>query len=260
MPPHRCHYHDAFISNFFRLDFIMRFLSGAFAAAFSAVVATSAAAVPLSGVFQVEAVNVTNISGTQSRAQLSTWEDALELAISGTGPLADANSDAVRDVFTYTGPLSFRVGQPQNADYTVAQWLATTAPLGGSVSDLSSELGARQLSRGNIGNGTAETTFFMFTLLNAPAADFSIQHDDGVAVFDDGTEIGFRRGPNGERTLDVAGFDGGMLQFLYVATNGNPSVFEVDADIAPIPLPASLPLLLGAIGFLGWRAKRRNAA
>jgi PEP-CTERM motif len=43
------------------------------------------------------------------------------------------------------------------------------------------------------------------------------------------------------------------------------AVFEVDGDINPsaVPLPATLPLFatgLGALGLLGWRRKRKNAA
>jgi hypothetical protein len=89
--------------------------------------------------------------------------------------------------------------------------------------------------------------------------DLTITHDDGVAVFDDGVEIGFSRGPTAEKTTVVNGFDGGALQFIYVATNGNPSVFEVNQIMNPVPLPAGLPMLLGALGLLGWRARRRTA-
>jgi hypothetical protein len=234
----------------------MRLSAVALAACFSLAAAGSAIAVPLSGLFSVSAVNVTNLTSAQSQATSANFDAAVELATSSTGAFNDGDSDAVHDTFTYDGALDFRVGGSQNANYTVEQWLTTAGS--GTVSGLSTALGDRQLSRSSIGNGTAETTFFIFTLLNAPAGDFTIQHDDGVAVFDDGVEIGFRRGPNGERTLNVNGFDGGTLQFLYVATNGNPSVLEV--DIQPVPLPATLPLLLGAVGFLGWRARRRPAA
>jgi hypothetical protein len=98
----------------------------------------------------------------------------------------------------------------------------------------------------------------LFSLLDATPADFTIVHDDGVAVFDDAAEIGFNRGPTGETTTFVEGFNGCTLEFLYVATNGNPSILEVDAS--PVPLPATAPLLAGALGLAGWAVRRRRKA
>jgi hypothetical protein len=146
--------------------------------------------------------------------------------------------------------------------YTIGHWFATG---GGTITDIAdpgfefSKVSGLQMSRSSFSNGTAVTTFARFTQLGALASDFTIVHDDGVAVFENGSEIGFNRGPTGETTTVVNGFDGGTLQFLYFATNGNPSIFEADA-VAPILLPASAPLLTGALGLAGRALRRRRTA
>lgn len=197
-----------------------------------------AAAATLSGTFTVEAVNVSNVNSAQSGATLANFGAAAGLA------------GATSFSFTYTGDLDFRVGGPQDASpYSIATWLNTGT---GSVSGLDVAFGDLQLSFPDINAGTATTTFFYFTL-NSPlnAGEFSVTHDDGFAIFDDGTERGGVVGPVGETTTSETGFDGGTFSLLYVASNGNPSILEVDAAI--VPVPASLPLLalgLGAFGFL----------
>ncbi|MBT8460225.1 MAG: VPLPA-CTERM sorting domain-containing protein, partial [Boseongicola sp.] len=88
------------------------------------------------------------------------------------------------------------------------------------------------------------------------AGDFVIDHDDGIAVGDDGVRIGRNDGPTVERTTKVFGFDGGEFSLLYVATNGDPSVLRVNGDLAPIPLPATLPLLLVGMGGLAMMRRK----
>jgi hypothetical protein len=221
--------------------------------------AATAGAATLGGLFQVTVVNVTNLNSSESEARIENLVAASNKALGG-GDFGGADSVAIGTVFTYDGSLDFRVEGSQNADYTIGQWFATgggiiASPFSGfDFSDVS----GLQLSRSNIDNGTAETTFMLFSLLDATPADFTIVHDDGVAVFDDTVEIGFNRGPTGETTTFVEGFNGGTLEFLYVATNGNPSILEVDAT--PVPLPATAPLLAGALGLAGWAVRRRRKA
>jgi len=53
----------------------------------------------------------------------------------------------------------------------------------------------------------------------------------------------------------------GVMLFASTAANQN-TPFQVDFDIAPVPIPAALPLFatgLGMIGLLGWRRKKSAA-
>lgn len=232
----------------------------------SAVVALSLASVGvagastlLSGIFNVTAVNVTNLSTSESRATMSNFNSALAGTLGN--PASDPQPSVFNtDTFTYTGALNFSVGQPQRADQRIDDWLDTA---GGNVTGLSSLFAGLQLSFPDIGSGSATTTFFLFERIgNLTAGVFDIRHDDGVALFDDGVRAGGFNGPNGVRNTNGIAFDGGALSILYVATNGNPSVLQVrtTAEPAPIPVPAALPMLLAALGGLGFMAQRRRRA
>ena len=109
--------------------------------------------------------------------------------------------------------------------------------------------------------GTATTTFFLFTLnATLTPGTFTVKHDDGIAIFDDRILRGGNVGPTPETTSFVNNFDGGVFSILYVATNGNPSVLEVNTTAAVVPLPAGGLLLLSGLGAMLFARRRRAAA
>lgn len=192
------------------------------------------------GDFDVSVVNVTNLNASESQATLANFNSYF------TGCAATSC-----DTFGYDGLLDFSTSVGPST--TISDWLSTGP---GTLSGLDATVGGLQQSKGSINNGTATSTFYMFTASFAQAMDFDITHDDGIAVFDDGVLLGGNVGPTSETNTSVFGFDGGELSILYVATNSDPSILHVEAS--PIPLPAGLPLLaagLGSIFALRRRAK-----
>jgi hypothetical protein len=219
-----------------------------FAAAAVAVLGTmgAAQAATLGGTFAVTAVNVTGVNRAQSEATSLAFDNARN-GLSGT--------IAGLDTFTYSGNLSFKTVGPNTT--TISDWLQTG--VGGSVSGL--DIGGLQLSKSSIENGTATTTFFLFErLADIGAGDFTVTHDDGIAIFNDGAFLGGLKGPNTVKVTQVDGFERGAFSILYVATNNNPSVLNVDANVAPVPLPAALPLLAAGLAGIGLMRLRRKSA
>lgn len=223
--------------------------------------AGAASAATLSGIFNVTAVNVTGVSGSASQANMADYNAAL------------AASGAVQDNFGYSGALDFATSNTSDNPATavdeedittVEDWLLTG---GGTITDLDTLAGlsadgaGTQLSKPDIGSGTATTTFFLFELVSSPlsSGSFTVTHDDGFRIFDDTVNLGGVNGPIGKSVNTVTGFDGGMFSILYVATNGDPSILHVDTDAAPVPLPASLPLLAVGFGGLFWMRRRKAA-
>lgn len=211
----------------------------------------TAQAATMNGTFTVTAVNVKNVNAAQSNATKAAFQAAL------------AMMGAVSDVFTYKGDLKFSTSNnvPQgNSTTTIAQWLASA---GGTVTGLDLAFGGLQQSKGNVfaNPGTATTTFYLFErLAGLGKGEFKVRHDDGIEIYDDGTSIGGFFAPTSVRNTTVKGFDGGKFSILYVATNSDPSILHVDANVAPIPLPAAFPLLAVGLGGLGLMRLRRKAA
>jgi hypothetical protein len=207
-------------------------------------------AATLSGTFSVLAVNAQNQNAAQSEALQSALGAAFTEAQNGTAGYAF-------DEFLYTGDLDFSTNA--GTATTIAGWLATG--VNGVVVGLDAAFGALQLSKGDVfaDPATGTTTFFAFSpMFEVGPSTFTIQHDDGIAVEENGVRIGGFPGPNTERTTVVSGFSGGDLRLIYVATNADPSILKV--DVAPIPLPAALPMLVAGLAGLGVLRLRRKAA
>jgi|OM-RGC.v1.011799071 hypothetical protein len=230
------------------------------AAAVAALVTTGAAqAATLTGEFSVTAVNVTNLTSAQSRATRANFDAALDKALGGTSTFGGSDSDARTDTFTYTGALDFFTNNQSNT--TIGDWLATG---GGTLVDLdgfgaSNGFADLQQSKGSIGSGTATTTFYLFDAnFSVPASDFTVIHDDGIAVFENAALLGDSVGPTARKVTEIPGFGGGEFEILYVATNSDPSILNV--DVAPVPLPAAAWLLMGGLAGLGVLGRKRRAA
>ncbi|MFK7752181.1 MAG: spondin domain-containing protein [Sedimentitalea sp.] len=135
-----------------------------------------------------------------------------------------------------------------------------------------------------IGNDNA-TAYEIFDMNGVYLGDRDIEVT-AAQLWDAGTEVNDPNGgpafvagqaatdgvdENGVVTLatDLIGFDGLTLATGDVLGSASLLSFENDRDnfslitisverVAPIPLPASAPLLLGAFGLLGWGARRRQ--
>ena len=220
------------------------------AAIATAAMATSASAATLSGDFEVTAINVTNLNSTESQATEANFLSALG------GTLGGEDSVITAATFDYSGELDFETKDGTNS--TIGSWLLTGTTDGVTGLDIPGEFADLQLSKGSIGSGTATTTFFLFETILDLAGDFTVIHDDGIAIFDDGELIGDRVGPTAVKTTYVSGFTPGEFSLLYVATNSDPSILNVDGNLAPIPLPATLPLLLVGMGGLAAMRRKRG--
>ncbi|NJS37747.1 MAG: VPLPA-CTERM sorting domain-containing protein [Rhodobacteraceae bacterium] len=227
------------------------------AAALTVALAIPSTAATLNGKFAVIAINAKNQSTLSSEATAENARFAYDQAV--------ANVDGYEfDIFDYSGDLDFSSARISGFT-SITSWLATG--LNGTVNNLDGAFGGLELSKGNINNGTATTTFFAFILLDTLfRSDFTINHDDGVGVYDlDGVDlattnpdrVGGFVGPNSVRETTVNGFNGGSLGILYVATNSNPSVLKV--DVATVPVPAAGFLLIGALGGLVALRRRKTA-
>lgn len=199
-------------------------------------------AATLSGLFEVGVVHTTNMNSADSQATLANLIREAGAATPGS-----------IDTFLYEGELNFGTFN-SNDSTTIADWISTG---GGAVTGL--DIGSLQLSTDSIGNSTATTTFFLFSAASPlTAGEFVVRHDDGIAFFQNGSSepFGESRGPTSAITTEISGFSGGSLEILYVATNGNPSVLNVDYEPTPIPLPASLSMMIFGVFGLSVLARK----
>lgn len=110
--------------------------------------------------------------------------------------------------------------------------------------------GAQIYDAGTEANGLEGAAFVQgVDIGDSPAGEGSIQQGIGLSEELFGPGVLLATGD----TLDA-----GLIDFT-----SNPGAFDLltieISQVAPVPLPASAPLLLGALGFLGWRHRRKSA-
>ncbi|SFT97650.1 VPLPA-CTERM sorting domain-containing protein [Sedimentitalea nanhaiensis] len=210
-------------------------------AAFSIV--GSAGAATLNGTFSFDIYQRTDANSAQSEAT--------------TGNIAA--STFLQNV-TYSGDIDF--GTFNGNATTIGDWLGSG--VNGAVSGLTNAVAALQLSKSDIGNGTATTTFFDITATFASSFDSIIRHDDGITAFDDGIAYATSAQPTTVIDTIANGFDGGQWRLIYAATNNDPSVLKVTGDNLPTPTPVPLPagglLLITGMGAVAALRRRKKAA
>ena len=111
-----------------------------------------------------------------------------------------------------------------------------------------------------LSQGTYVTTTF-FEILGSFATDAlvgsTITHDDGITLIADNGQTGGVSAPPTSSITTAFTAEAGDFTLLYASANGNPSILRVDANLAPVPLPAGGLLLLGAIGGLAALRRRK---
>jgi len=156
------------------------------------------------------------------------------------------------------GPINFAL--PAGGTNNIPGFFATAGTTL-SATDCPSACQTNVLSTG----GFANVTIMEFTFTDTSTETFSVQHDDGVSLFDITTSSGnlLPASASAPTTLvtDSVLIQPGTYQLWFAEANGLPA--ELIATSTVVPLPATLPLFatgLGALGLLGWRRKRKAAA
>jgi hypothetical protein len=158
--------------------------------------------------------------------------------------------------YTFVGNLDFTTAPLGSG--TVSKIWQFLASSGGTLDGLA--INATNFSELNIDMSTGSfltTTLFVFTGdLGGPATG-TIDHDDGVRLYDSGNVVRTAlsaAAPTVEVETSFALPDNGQFTLVYSAANANPEVLRMEATVVPLPAAAWLfgSALVG-MGFIGRR-------
>ncbi|MCV3271766.1 spondin domain-containing protein [Roseobacter sinensis] len=206
----------------------------------------------------IELIAETGMPGTVAAERRAVDPDSQPLVLaSPSGPPPIQPGEIVTDTIdvTATGPLFFTFLSmllPSNDHF-----IGNDNPLAYQIFDDSgnftgdrtiSVTGAQIYDAGTEANGLEGAAFIQgVDIADSPAGEGSIQQ--GIPLSNELVAPGVLLATGD--TLDPA-----LIDFTT-----DPAAFGLltiqISEVAPVPLPASAPLLLGALGFLGWRHRRK---
>lgn len=195
-----------------------------------------------------------------NNATLGLYNNGLGQVLDGSGPAFPCANVACGDP-----SLDFGSGSPPNlsaASAALGNWLGNTSTPGGSWSG-----GPVAIPNTWAINSETAIIYTLTGALTNVIASFGV--DNGIFVWLDGVFLGGHMRPGGstpsEHVFNIGNLGPGThyLQVLR-EDHGGATGYDVSVtgDVAAVPVPAALPLLasgLGAMGFAGWRRKRRAA-
>ena len=209
-------------------------------------------------------------AGLSSTAEAVTYTGTFNVSIyqgPGNNDINNANNQAEQgnplidnsyllEAGSFTGALNFSTS---GSNTTIGDFFNSSS---GSSNTFSAGVLNQTISTGNFDI----TSVFVFTGSTASILAGTINHDDGMSLYDG---VGYTNTvasapyPVNATSTAYSGLTG-PWQLIYVEANGLPAVlnFDITREEAPptTPLPAALPLFatgIGGLGLLSWRKKRK---